>query len=465
VIASGSQRQFAVARFGDQSPVSLIDCTSDEAGNLYVLGWFAGPTDFDPGGGSDLRIPVGNSDVYLTKLDPRGKYAWTCTWGQKLGEGIIGGTGVACDPQGNVFVGGSFHGRVDLDPGTGADIRGVPQDIHGQGFIVKLTGDGAYEWGRVLDAKVASLDAGSSDGVCFAGSTSFSDDAFEMLSGGTPSFVPPEVAVGAVKQDGSLSWCHLLPAENELLGGWGMTVAFNKSGEVCVAGFFSGELDLGEPNQPLVAANSVVSGFLAKYSSIGQLIWADSLSGDLDSVVTVLSLAPDDAGNVYLSGWFGGTNHTVDFDPGPGVENRTGSAVACPYVLKVNSEGSFQWVRTWEASGPEDKSKGSDVTIDDAGIMWLAGSFNGSFDFRNVEESNGEPGTTKAGAFLLTMNANGEEGPTQLWYAPEKTDNLHVTLGHPGDVILGGTFSSEYNFNPGFPKAHSHAMVFFLHPS
>ena len=71
--------------------------------------------------------------------------------------------------------------------------------------------------------------------------------------------------------------------------------------------------------------------YLAKYNSNDELIWAENLDGanatksgvGNRAVITNLSsLAVDASGNAYLAGSYEGT---IDFDPGPGVDNRVGA--------------------------------------------------------------------------------------------------------------------------------------------
>ena len=62
---------------------------TDASGNHFMVGVYEDYSkqgiDFDPGIGTDLHFtaPGHSSDVFLTKFNADGSYAWTRTWGEK----------------------------------------------------------------------------------------------------------------------------------------------------------------------------------------------------------------------------------------------------------------------------------------------------------------------------------------------------------------------------------------------
>src|SRR5262249_26511121 len=93
---------------------------TDSQGNVYVTGAFNGTVDFNPGGAPDVHTSRGREDIFITKFYADGSYAWTYTMGAEAPDQ---GRGIAVDPDDNILVTGSFHGRVDFDPGPGEDIH------------------------------------------------------------------------------------------------------------------------------------------------------------------------------------------------------------------------------------------------------------------------------------------------------------------------------------------------------
>ncbi|MEO5570138.1 MAG: SBBP repeat-containing protein, partial [Bacteroidia bacterium] len=90
--------------------------TVDAAGNVYTTGYFESTCDFDPGAGIVNLNSVGNMDVFIMKSDASGNLLWAKSVG---GTGDDEGKTIAVDASGNVYIGGSFSGTADLDPGAG----------------------------------------------------------------------------------------------------------------------------------------------------------------------------------------------------------------------------------------------------------------------------------------------------------------------------------------------------------
>jgi hypothetical protein len=90
--------------------------TVDGLGNVYTTGNFGGTADFDPGAGAYNLTSAGTFDIFISKLDASGDFAWA----QRFGEtGWNFGNSITLDAAGNVYTTGSFEGTVDFDAGTG----------------------------------------------------------------------------------------------------------------------------------------------------------------------------------------------------------------------------------------------------------------------------------------------------------------------------------------------------------
>jgi hypothetical protein len=117
-------------------------------GSYFIGGRFFEATDFDPGAGDDIRTPVGDSDAYVSAYSAAGDYRWTYTFGRGVGE-----FNVASGADGSAYVGGALI-RDELRPPNAP-----PEEIFGDGFVLRLGADGAVLWRNVFEA--ATTDAGS----------------------------------------------------------------------------------------------------------------------------------------------------------------------------------------------------------------------------------------------------------------------------------------------------------------
>ncbi|MBK7887747.1 MAG: hypothetical protein IPJ86_10775 [Bacteroidetes bacterium] len=60
--------------FGGGGDDGIYDLVVDQNNDIYVLGWYSGQVDLDPGAGVDLANGFGNRDIFLTKYDSNGSY-------------------------------------------------------------------------------------------------------------------------------------------------------------------------------------------------------------------------------------------------------------------------------------------------------------------------------------------------------------------------------------------------------
>ncbi|MFA6510840.1 MAG: SBBP repeat-containing protein, partial [Candidatus Paceibacterota bacterium] len=88
----------------------------DTSGNVYTTGYFYATADFDPGAGTSNLTPVGNADIFVSKLDTSGNFVW----GKQLGgTDLDTANSIYVDSSGNVYTTGRFNGTADFDPGAG----------------------------------------------------------------------------------------------------------------------------------------------------------------------------------------------------------------------------------------------------------------------------------------------------------------------------------------------------------
>ena len=105
-------------------------------GSVYTTGSFQGTANF----GSSTLTSVGDSDLFIAKLDPSsGSFLWANRMGGTIGD-YLAAVAVAAD--GSIYVAGSFHGVADFGSNT-LDSGGYYRT-----FISKLSPSGAFLWAR-----------------------------------------------------------------------------------------------------------------------------------------------------------------------------------------------------------------------------------------------------------------------------------------------------------------------------
>jgi hypothetical protein len=120
---------------------------ADRDGNMYVIGWFEGTVDFDPGPEIAEKSSHGSKDIFLSMFDSDGGLVWVETIG---GPGDDEGHAVLIDDDGDVYVTGTFERTVDF----GTESQSEERTSQGKGvFIEKMRSSGELLWLRTWDVE------------------------------------------------------------------------------------------------------------------------------------------------------------------------------------------------------------------------------------------------------------------------------------------------------------------------
>jgi len=154
-------------------------------------------------------------------------------------------------------------------------------------------------------------------------------------------------------------------------------------------------------------------------------------------------IAIDDAGNVYSTGYFGGT---VDFDPGSGVYSLTSEGASDVYVCKLDPSGTFQWAMSMGGSGDD---IGYAIAVGDDGAVYVTGFFQGVADF---DPGLGTFPLSVVGfddIFVCKLDAAG----TFQWAKAIGGDfweyGQGIAVDGTGSVYVTGWFGDTVDFDPG----------------
>ena len=142
-------------------------------------------------------------------------------------------------------------------------------------------------------------------------------------------------------------------------------------GNSYISGQYSGEMYF-DNNHFLADYGYNGSGiFLAKYNSIGDLQWVDSLRGENTSWSA--SIKADNFGNIYVTGRYSGKFMKIDFDT---LWNADTSGYNYDiFLAKYDVNGNLEWVR---GAGGKMEDVAFSIATDNDGNIFLAGYFYSS---------------------------------------------------------------------------------------
>ena len=171
--------------------------------------------------------------------------------------------------------------------------------------------------------------------------------------------------------------------------------------------------------------------------------WAKSIGSS--GIDNSYSIAVDDSGNVYITGFF---QDTVDFDPGAGTANLTSTGFDDIFFAKYDNSGSYLWAN--RIGGIANENFSHSIALDSSGNVYITGYFTGIADF--------DPGT---GTVNLTSTASQDiffakydNSGNYVWAKSIEGSGSGGNTGKcilvdgSGNVYIGGRFWDIVDFDP-----------------
>jgi FlgD Ig-like domain/Beta-propeller repeat len=401
-------------RFGSTLDDVGYAVATDASGNVYVTGNFSGTVNF---GGSNL-VSAGELDIFLAKYNAAGVHQWSQRFG---GTGLDGAASVAVDASGNVVITGDFNGTANFG---GANLVSA---ANLDAFLAKYNAAGVHQWSQRLggtgDDRGNSVAVDGAGNVFLAGwfnlTTNFG--GVNLVSAGSFDVVVAEYNAAGVHQ-----WSQRYGGAG-LENGVGM--ALDASGNIVVAGYFSGTANLGGAN--LVSAGQY-DIFVAKYDGVGVHQWSQGFgSTNFDAGYSV---AVDASSNVLVTGYFLGT---VDF----GGDNLVSAGGNDIFLAKYSSLGVHQWSKRFGALSGD---FGTSVAANASSDVFLTGLFAGTVDFGGGNLVGGSQDI-----FVAKYDAAGVHQWSRRFGGTGLDAANAIAVDVSGNAFATGYFGGTVNFGTG----------------
>src|ERR1017187_10170218 len=437
-------------------PYAVSTITTDSAGNTYVVGSRRLPG--SPSLISPFAAGQADSDVFVTKIDPKGNVQFSDLFG---GKGIDTGTAIAVDRSGNIYIAG-ITTSPDFPLSRALQTKMFP-DSAGSGFIVKLTNDGAailystYFGGTLGQSAISSLATDANGNLYLTGYTQAADfphTAGMPFGNITQSPASPGAIIASISAAGDkilYSGAIPLPTPCTLADSscishgteWeGVGIAVDAAGNAYVAGNDPGSTNL--PTTSGVLSPSGIGAFVAKVNAggtgLGYLTYIGSgrvgNSPYFASENRLYAIAVDAAGNAYLAG--------QTFDPlfpatagslQPSNKSVNGTS---GFLAKLKPDGSaMAWATYFQTA--------QSIAIDAGGNVWAIGAT----DYSPFPNSNG---WSTGPEFLAEVDATGSKLTYSALY-PSGTIAQSVALDPSGLVHVAGANGFVSAIAPGTAPA------------
>ncbi len=413
-------------RFGNVGGDNGWTVTTDLQDNVYAIGGFVGPVDFDPSSGTATLTSSGSAG-YVAKYDANGNYQWAFSLEAANNEILCG---VGTDQNGNVYVTGTFDGAMDCDPGTGTAIIGSSQR---NAFLAKYDPNGNYLWAFSLGGTTNDygwdLVNDSLNNVYLVGSFGNTADfdpsagvASITSSGGFDAFIAKYDSLGNYQWAGAIQGTSNIEAYGVDIG---------PSGNIAVCGLFRSTADMnifsGTNN---ISSTGLEDIFVAKYDPNGNHLWSFGVGSSSDDEAR--DIAIDSQGRIAITGWIEGT---ADMDPGSGTQTLTPN-IRDGVIAKYDGAGNYIWAGNLGGTGSGGvMSWGVGVTSTD---IYACGLFGGSSS-SDFDAGSGTANITPVGSndVFLVRYTDVTVGET------ERVRNQVAMFPNP--AIAGGRVSVQSN--------------------
>ena len=220
----------------------------------------------------------------------------------------------------------------------------------------------------------------------------------------------------------------------------------DQNGNIYTTGYFLGSIDFDPGAAEFILTSTGTGNFdaiVSKLDPAGNFIYALSFGGNQNDIAT--SVAVNSSGEIYVAGTF---RSTADFDPGPGIQNRTANGGLDFFVLKLSAQSEFMWVQTFGATSDDEAL---DIKLTPEGDVLIGGIFRNQIDFDLGAGVFNLNGGAFGDGFILKLNPEGQF----IWarrLGGNGRDQINSIAIADNDMIYAtGTFESTANFNPDGP--------------
>lgn len=348
--------------------------------------------------------------------------------------GVAGAAGGGClfPPEEGYPVKPSGAGGVGGSGGAGGSGGG---GVGGSGGVAGSGGSGGCAPGTTEGCYTGPVGT-EGVGICHGGMHTCGDDGQWGLCEGetTPG---QEVCGNAVDEDcsgglcgGEVVWALAASATGE------QTVydaAVDDAGNVLVAGTFTNGMTIG--NASLQSAGGL-DAFLLKVDAMGNLLSLQRFGGMGDQYLR--GVAVDGDGNVYLTGYFGGTMAigatTLT------TQNQNDIAL---FVARLDAQGNTLWAQDLGTAGNGDEQYATGAAVVGVGDVVITGSFLNSIFFDSTTLTS----AGSADIFLARLDKNGAHQWIRRWGNGALQRGVRVAAGNhvfvtgdaEGSFDIGGT--------------------------
>ena len=283
-------------------------CAVDSLNNIYI----SGSLRYGCVIGTDtLHAPDGRA-FFVAKYDSSGNALWARSFEGRDGVPYYNGVGSYTDMHsmaveattGNIIITGQMYGQVLIG---GKDTilwkNNITHELDSP-FVIKLDSSGQIQWSQYV-SQCQFMDRIAKATVDKSGNIYVTGDYDLPCTIGNYQ-LPYRQGLYVVKYDKNGNIKKTFTISNQSLGIHPHDIEVDAQNNIFISGTFADTLVFG--STPPLFSTWYTDGFVLKYDSAGNQLWAKQLKFDSNQGrIYRLTLSTDSAGNCYMKGTFEGT--------------------------------------------------------------------------------------------------------------------------------------------------------------
>jgi gliding motility-associated-like protein len=344
------------------------------------------------------------------------------------------------DAYGNVYVCG-YYNSTPLNDVTFGTISVPPNGFGKEGFIAKVDPNGNFVWGKIApggwDERILGIHVDKVNDFVYACGTAWSYTSFGSCNNGNFPGGMDEIFIGKFDLNGNCQWLRGAGGDSD---DHGYDMVTDSTGNIYLTGYISDKYGwggvvahFGSINIPVGVGDSL--GFIAKITPAGTISWVKSFHGVQGERDNRIAIDKDD--NVYVTGGIDGVNVSM------GNTNVTSNGGYDIYVIKFDSQGNQQWVKT--AGSPLD-DRGNSIYVDVNNEIYITGEFRDHVIF-GQDTLNNNGGPSGRDIFVAKMDVNGNwKWAKKAGSGKSSERGNRIVANATGNIFVTGQIRGNANF-------------------
>lgn len=214
----------------------------------------------------------------------------------------------------------------------------------------------------------------------------------------------------------------------------------DKNGNSYVFGSYLPAQDLDTGTDDFIPPNDIQGIYMLKYTNNGGFAWGKWI--ETTAYISIMDVDVDTTGAFYISGSYNGT---LDADAGSSVSQITSSGAEDIFLIKYNTSGNFEWVKSIGWIGYNNPTS---IALDKYNNICMVGYFEDDLDF-DTGTGTQIISTMSGTAFNFIVKYN----PLGDYISGTSIDNQinieKVDIDNDGNIIYSGAYWGLTDIQPG----------------